>query len=204
MKKIDDGKKLSFLMDEVNVSLVFTSIMAMASFVLMGFLLQSDENTLNTLRFPLVYIFIGAIAFIYSTNIYANVSGGIARLGDSKPDKQLCLGNIIAEIYGFYLILFALPMAIFGFIKEPYIIYSIFGINIVSIFLYSQSRYSILYRYLKNMRLYLVSALIILIYSINFICLVLNIEIYIILSSVLLIVVLTSLFMYMLNCEETL
>ena len=177
---IEKKKKLDLLMSEVNVSLVFTSIMAMAAFIIMGFLLQADKDTLVILEVPLMYIFISSIAFIYSTNIYANVSGNIARLGDVKPDKQLCLGNIIAEIFGFYFILFSIPMVIFGFIKDYYFIYPIFIINIACLWLYTQSRYSILYRYIKNKRLYLVSFTILFIYILNFISLIYNLRLYLI------------------------
>jgi len=195
--------KSELLMGETSISLSFTSIMTMISFIFIGLLLQGNKDLLNKLKIPLMYLFLSAFAFFYSTLIYANVSGNIARLKKSLAEKQLCVGNAVSEFFGVYFIVFSMPMVIFGYINDNFFSYILFLFGIFGLWFYHQLGYSILGRYVSNLRtFYLLLILTILLHTLNFISFVYNIKYILYLTSIFLVCMMGVFTAYAIHKEE--
>ncbi|MBS3788594.1 hypothetical protein KGY79_10425 [Candidatus Bipolaricaulota bacterium] len=202
-KSIEEEDKLELLMDETSSSLSLTSIMAMVSFFFIGLLLQTREGSLATLKMPLLYLFVSAFAFLYSTLIYANASGNIARLKDELAEKHLIAGNIISEFLGVYLIVFSMPMIISNYIDSLYFSATVFGFGVTGFWLYHQLGYSILQRYVKNAKLfYLLLFFVVTIYASNFFTYIFSVDLFLIVTSVIIFFTVVILVGYAIYCRD--
>ncbi len=201
MTEIDDRRN-DLLMNEASISLSLTSIMSMVVFVFIGLLLQTEKEALSDLKIPLIYLFISAVTLLYSTIIYANVSGNIARLNNPCPDNMICHANILAEI-GFYFMIFSMPLVLFSFISDYKFIGAIYIICLLGFFFYHHSHYSIIERYIKGRRFVVTYILILIVYTINFLSYIYHLDIFVVASTILLVVIMLCLFILTSKKKET-
>ena len=134
-------------MGETDISVSFTSFMAAVVFFFIGLLLTGDPELQVRLRVPLIFLFLSALGFLYSTIIYANASGELSRLRKHSFNRQISAGNIISEYFGVYCLIFAIPITILGYSPDRVLAVIILILSSTGFFMYHYLGYSILERY---------------------------------------------------------
>jgi len=138
---------LELYMGETDISVSFTSFMAAVVFFFIGLLLTGDPELQIRLRVPLIFLFLSALGFLYSTIIYSNASGELSRLRKHSFDLQIAAGNIISEYFGVYCLIFAIPLTILGYSPDRTLAVIVLILNSTGFFMYHHLGYSILERY---------------------------------------------------------
>ena len=156
-------------MNEASISVMLTSFMTAVVIFFIGLLLTGDPVLQMRLRVPLVLLFFSAFGFLYSTLVYANASGEIARLKKNKFDRQMTIGNILSEFFGVYCLVFAVPIVVLGYSPDKILSFFVLVISLFSFLIYHLMGYSILERYLKRSAFYLTLSMILSTYLFVFI-----------------------------------
>jgi len=155
----------AFLLSETSISVAFTGIMSAATIFTITLLISLGHRELFT---SLLYLFISMFGYLYSTIIYANASGQLARLRRLEGEKILSVGNIISEYFGVYYTVFAFPLAFLALTGKILSI-SILIVNILGFVFYHVYGFSILERYIRSRRrFYAIVAGIIIVYVLNY------------------------------------
>ena len=165
----EDQNNPVLYMSEASISVMLTSFMTAVVIFFIGLLLTGEPELQMRLRVPLVLLFFSAFGFLYSTLVYANASGEIARLKKNKFDRQMTIGNILSEFFGVYCLVFAVPIVVLGYSPDKILSFFVLGISLFSFLIYHLMGYSILERYLKRSAFYLTLSLILLTYLFAFI-----------------------------------
>jgi len=155
-------------MEETSISVDFTSFMAAVVFFFIGLLLTGSPGVQVRLRIPLVFLFISAMGFLYSTIIYANASGELARLRKHEFDDQITMGNIISEYLGVYCLVFAIPLAILGYSPDRVLALVIVLLDSAGFWFYHYMGYSILERYVGRPHMHYIVGLFVGLYLMSF------------------------------------
>lgn len=168
-KEDKDSKNPLLFMNEASISVMLTSFMTAVVIFFIGLLLTGEPELQMRLRVPLVLLFFSAFGFLYSTLVYANASGEIARLKKNKFDRQMTIGNILSEFFGVYCLVFAVPIVVLGYSPDKILSFFVLIISLFSFLIYHLMGYSILQRYLKRSAFYLALSMILLTYLFVFI-----------------------------------
>jgi hypothetical protein len=99
-------------MGETGASVSLTSFMTAVVVFFIGLLITGSPDLQVRLRIPLLFLFLSGLGFLYSTLIYANASGEVARLRQNEFRKQMSSGNITSEFLGVYCLVFAIPIIV--------------------------------------------------------------------------------------------
>ena len=151
-----ESARAGLAMGEASLGVSTTSFLTAVGFFFIGLLLTGDKSLQLDLRVPLAFLFISAFGFLYSTLVYANASGEIARLNKHNFDRQMCVGNALSEYLGVYCLAFAAPLAVLGYSPDKVLSIVVFAISLSGWLLYHLLGYSILERYVTGVRLRLV------------------------------------------------
>lgn len=189
-------------MNEASISVMLTSFMTAVVIFFIGLLLTGEPELQMRLRVPLVLLFFSAFGFLYSTLIYANASGEIARLKKNKFDRQMTIGNVLSEFFGVYCLVFAVPIVVLGYSPDRILSFFVLGISLLSFLIYHLMGYSILERYLKKSAFYLTLTLILLTYLFSFILFYVEQETLFYILSALLIFQIITLILFLLQKKE--
>lgn len=168
-KEDKDSKNPLLFMNEASISVMLTSFMTAVVIFFIGLLLTGEPELQMRLRVPLVLLFFSSFGFLYSTLVYANASGEIARLKKNKFDRQMTIGNILSEFFGVYCLVFAVPIVVLGYSPDKILSFFVLIISLFSFLIYHLMGYSILQRYLKRSAFYLALSMILLTYLFVFI-----------------------------------
>jgi len=145
-----DFENPELYMGEVEIGVSFTSFMTGVVFFFIGLLLTGDPSLQQFLRIPMLYLFMSAYGFLYSTLVYANASGEVARLRRKSFDTQMKIGNILSEYWGVYGLVFASPLVILGYSPDKLLALFVLGVSLLGFILYHLSGFSILERYFSR------------------------------------------------------
>jgi hypothetical protein len=162
------SEKFNLYMGEAGISVSLTSFMTMIDFFFIGLLLTGSPELQIRVRVPLVFLFISAFGFLYSTLIYANASGEISRLRRREFDRQMRIANIMSEYWGVYCLVFASPLVILGYSPDRILPLIVLVISIFGFYLYHHMGFSILERYTKKSLTLLINVLLLSIYTLSF------------------------------------
>ena len=171
MKKNDikESDKLGIYMGEASISVSLTSFLTAVVVFFIGLLLTGDNEMQIRLRIPLVLLFLSAFGFLYSTLVYSNASGEVARLKKKEFGKQMSIGNILSEYFGVYCLVLSVPIVVLGYSPDKVLSVLVLVISILSFFAYHYLGYSILERYLpKKVWFYLYLFVLISVYGFSF------------------------------------
>ena len=149
-KRGSELNKAELNMGEVQAGISLTSFMTVVGFFFIGLLLTGSESLQFRLRVPLAFLFVSAFGFLYSTLVYANASGEIARLNRNSFSKQMCVGNVLSEYLGVYCLAISAPLAVLGYSPDTFLAVLVFLVSSFSWLLYHHLGFSILERYLKG------------------------------------------------------
>lgn len=150
IEDLEKIENLELYMGETDISVSFTSFMAAVVFFFIGLLLTGNPELQFRLRIPLIFLFLSALGFLYSTIIYANASGELSRLKKHSFDKQISVGNIISEYFGVYCLIFAIPITLLGYSPDRVLATTILVLSGTGFFMYHYLGYSILERYVSR------------------------------------------------------
>lgn len=145
--RANENKKHDLHMGETEVSVSLTSFMTATVFFFIGLLLTGERELQIRLRIAIIYLFLSAFGFLYSTLIYANASGEIARLHKRLFERQMSLGNIVSEYFGVYFLIFAIPIVILGYSPDRVLGVVVFAVCFLGFSAYHFLGFSILERY---------------------------------------------------------
>jgi len=167
-KEDKDSKNPLLFMNEASISVMLTSFMTAVVIFFIGLLLTGEPELQMRLRVPLVLLFFSAFGFLYSTLVYANASGEIARLKKNKFDRQMTIGNILSEFFGVYCLVFAVPIVVLGYSPDKILSFFVLGISLLSFLIYHLMGYSILQRYINRPLFYLTLFVFLSVYLLSF------------------------------------
>lgn len=106
------------IFNEIHASIALTTFMTAASFVFLGLVLESgsqepvatQENSGSEV--DVVLLFISSFGFLFATLMYANASGGLARISTLGFEKMIERGNRTSEYFGVYPLALGVPLAV--------------------------------------------------------------------------------------------
>lgn len=145
-------------MGEVSISVSTMSFLATVVFFLIGLLMNNksaDKILFIKLRLPMMFLFISAFGFLYSTLIYGNASGDISRLNRKNFSKQMTIANIISEYIGVYMLCYAMPILVLGYSPDKTLSAYVLVIEVIGFSLYHIFGYSVIERYFSKPMMYI-------------------------------------------------
>lgn len=155
---MDNGSKSN----EIQVGVSFSSFMTAVSTFFAGILLSRYDTFDSSIKVPIIFLIICTFAFLYSSMIYANASGNLARFAGKKFKQHMEAGNVVLEYLGTYLLVLAFPLVIASITKDLYFEVTTLSSAIIGLFLYSVSKLSIIHRHTTKSIKYLFTIAIIL------------------------------------------
>lgn len=141
---------LSLSMDEASTSVSLTSFMTALVFFFAGLLLTGAETVQERLRVPLTMLFLSAFGFMYSTLIYANATGEVARRRQRSFARQMSIANVVSEYFGVYCLVLAIPLTVLGYSPDRPLAVIVLFLSVGGLSLYHHLGYSILERYVSR------------------------------------------------------
>lgn len=141
-------------MGEASTSVALTSSMTAVVLFFIGLLLTGSPAVQIRLRLPLFFLFVSALGFLYSTLVYANATGEIARLSRRSFERQMSIGNILSEYLGVYGLVFAIPLVVLGYSPDRVLPQMVLIVSVTGFLLYHCLGYSILERYVGRVSFY--------------------------------------------------
>lgn len=136
---------------EVQASVSFTTFMTAMTMFFIGLLLTQFGTFNPTVRIPVLFLVISTFGFLYSTLIYANASGEIARFEGRRAKSHMFIGNVLSEYLGVYMLVLALPLVINAVTADAFLQFSVLITAGLGLALYSRSPFSIISRHLRPM-----------------------------------------------------
>jgi hypothetical protein len=140
-------------MNEVGISVSTMSFLATVVFFLIGLLMNNksaDADLFVKLRLPMLFLFISSFGFMFSTLIYGNASGDIARLNEKNFSRQMTIANIISEYLGVYMLCYAMPILVLGYLPDKLLSIFVLVVEVLGFSAYHIFGYSILERYFSK------------------------------------------------------
>lgn len=110
---------LNLIQSEIGTSVAFTSFFTAVTLFFVGLLITQYKSFDPSVSIPILFLILSTFGFLYSTLIFANASGKIARLDKKDVRKDLTLGNSLSEYFGVYLLVLSIPLVI-NVITEDY------------------------------------------------------------------------------------
>jgi len=128
-------ENLGLLQAEIQTSVSFTSFFTAVTLFFVGLLITQYKNFDPSVSIPVLFLILSTFGFLYSTLIFANASGKIARFEKKDIKKDLALGNSLSEYFGVYLLVLSIPLVINvitedSFLKIATIIAALGGLTI--------------------------------------------------------------------------
>lgn len=114
------------LFEEINASLFLTTFMTTTSFLFLGVILNKDTYQ----SIDVLYLFVAAFSFLFATLIFANASSTLARYNTVSFERQVEIGNRLAEYLGVYPLLLAAPVTITRFLGRGWVSISVACLDI--------------------------------------------------------------------------
>jgi hypothetical protein len=148
-------------MNEVGISVSTMSFLATVVFFLIGLLMNNkstDGDMFVKLRLPMLLLFISSFGFMFSTLIYGNASGDIARLNEKNFSRQMTIANIISEYLGVYMLCYAMPILVLGYLPDKLLSVFVLVVEVLGFSSYHIFGYSILERYFSKVKTILIMA----------------------------------------------
>jgi len=112
---------LNLIQSEIQTSVSFTSFFTAVTLFFVGLLITQYKSFDSSVSMPILFLILSTFGFLYSTLIFANASGKIARLEKKDVRKDLTLGNSLSEYFGVYLLVLSIPLVI-NVITEDYVL----------------------------------------------------------------------------------
>lgn len=141
-----------------STAVAFTAFMTALVFFFAGLLLTGSAAAQERLRIPLTMLFMSAFGFLYSTLIYANATGEVARRRQRPFVRQMSVGNVISEYFGVYGLVLAIPIAILAYSPDRTLAIIVLALSLSGLGVYHHLGYSILERYVSRNEMHLVLA----------------------------------------------
>jgi len=110
---------LGLIQDEIQTSVSFTSFFTAVTLFFVGLLITQYKSFDPSVSMPILFLILSTFGFLYSTLIFANASGKIARFEEKDIRKDMGLGNSLSEYFGVYLLVLSIPLVI-NVITEDY------------------------------------------------------------------------------------
>jgi hypothetical protein len=102
--------------------------------------LELEELRTGSMELDVLLLFIASFGFLFSTLIYANLSGRLARLGTSGHERQLELANSVSEYLGVYPLIFGLPLSVPRYLGVGVVSIIVAVLAVGSLFAYHHAR----------------------------------------------------------------
>ncbi len=148
-------------LNEIQVGVSFTSFMTGVTLFFVGLLITQFKVFDSSINIPILFLIISTFGFLYSTLIFANASGKIARSNKKDVRKYMNLGDALSEYLGVYLLVLAIPLviniiAVDNFLKIATVVAALGGLVI-----YHAGGFSIMERSYKKLHYLFLSLIII-------------------------------------------
>ncbi len=144
------GSEAELIQEEVSTSVSFTAFMTAVTIFFVGLLLTNFTNYSTSVKFPILFLIVSTFGFLYSTLIFANTSGNIARLNAKNVHKQLLLADAMSEYLGVYLLIFSIPLVINVITLDLFLRIATLVVSLGGMIIYHLSGFSIMERQFKK------------------------------------------------------
>lgn len=132
------------LFEELNSSIALTTFMTTTSVVFLGLVLapSSGGARLGGLNLDVLFLFIASFGFFFSTLLYSNASGQLARHGTTRFEGLIENANRVSEYLGVYPLLLALPLTVSRYLGHGFVPITVSILAWVSMLAYHYARNS--------------------------------------------------------------
>jgi len=141
---------LEVLQAEIQVGVSITAFMTAVTIFFVGLLIANFDKYNISIRIPILFLIISTFGFLYSTLIYGNASGQVARLKSEKFNKHMILGNSISEYIGVYLLILSMPLVINVITEDLFLRIATLVAAFTGLIMYHASGFSIMERNYKK------------------------------------------------------
>ena len=166
-----EKEDLSLLQTEIQTSVSFTAFMTAVTLFFVGLLITQFKVFDPSINIPILFLIISTFGFLYSTLIYANASGKVARFSNKDVQKDLNHGNALSEYLGIYLLILSIPLVIDIITVDNFLKISTLIAALGGLLIYHLLNYSIMGRAYKKLHyifLSLITILELLMYFLQF------------------------------------
>jgi hypothetical protein len=130
------------LFEELGASIALTTFMTTTSVVFLGLVLApaSGGTALGGLNLDVLFLFIASFGFFFSTLLYSNASGHLARHGTTRFEGLIENANRVSEYLGVYPLLLALPLTVARYLGHGFVPITVAALAWVSMLAYHYAR----------------------------------------------------------------
>ncbi len=143
-------RDLSLLSDEVSVSVSLTGLFTAVALFFVGLLITKFESFDISIKIPILFLIISTFAFLYSTLIFANGSGELARFNPKNIDKNITIGVKFSEYLGVYPFVLSVPLVINAITTDNFLRYGTLMVVLIGLIIYHASGFSIMDRHFRR------------------------------------------------------
>jgi len=147
-----EKKDLSLMQTEIQTSVSFTAFMTAVTLFFVGLLITQFKVFDPSINIPILFLIISTFGFLYSTLIYANASGRVARFSNKDVQRDLNHGNALSEYLGIYLLIFSIPLVIDIITVDNFLKISTLTAALGGLLIYHLLGYSLMERAYKKMQ----------------------------------------------------
>lgn len=139
------------------IGLTLAGFLGTAALFFAGLLITQVNSFNNSIRLPIVYLICCTVGLVYAAIIYANIAGHTKDEAWGLADRHNHYANVISEFVGVNVFLLSMPMVINAITKDMLIRVTVSVVILLSLFVYTNSVFSILSRIYSGTRLLLTS-----------------------------------------------
>jgi hypothetical protein len=141
---------LSLYQDEVQTAVNVTSFMTGVTIFFTGLLITRFDSYDISIKIPILFLILSTFGFLYSTLIYANASGDLARLKAERFHKEMNLGDSIGEYIGVYFLVLSIPLVMNVITNDVFLRVATLVVALGGLFVYHISGFSIMQTHYKR------------------------------------------------------
>lgn len=134
------------LSEEISVGVTYSSLMSAASLFFTGILISQYSSFNASIKVPLIFLILSTFSFIFSATIYTNAGAEITLNRLRIAQKYLIYAKNLVELLGLYLFMIATPLVIGATTNDSFLRITSIVVAMLSVWLYSQSKFSIFQR----------------------------------------------------------
>jgi hypothetical protein len=153
---------LALYQDTAQSGISVTSFMTGVTIFFTGLLITRFEFYDLSIKIPILFLILSTFGFLYSTLIYANASGDLARLNASRFHREMNLGDSIGEYIGVYFMVLAIPLVINVLTTDLFLRLSTLIVALGGLATYHASGFSIMQNHFQKKHMFMLSVIVVL------------------------------------------
>lgn len=134
------------VVNEANVGITICTFLGTVALFFTGLLISRLDAFNQSIKVGVLYLIVSTFGLIFSAIIYSNAAGESNTEEIGSEFKFITIGNAISEFLGVYPFVVAIPLVINALTNDTFLRASTFIIALISLVIYTMSRFSIVAR----------------------------------------------------------